>query len=507
MKTSNPSWQKRWGRELVALLGGVLYPLAFAPFQFYWLAPLCLALLFYSVHDETRLKALLLRGWLFGMGMFGVGVSWVYVVIHDFGYTGMVLAVLMTLLFVAFMALFPVLAMWIHHRLLRRSHAVPAMTILLLLPLSWLLMEWTRGWLLTGFPWLQAGFAMTEGPLQGYAPVTGVLGLTAIVSWSGALVLWAGLQQRRWRWVSPLLIVLWGTGWALDTVQWTTTAGEPLKVSLVQGSLPQITKWDDAQIKHRLETYASLTQPEMGEVDVVVWPENSVTVYYQHLKDSYFAPLAEQARNTGTDLILGLPVVIDDEGRYHTSMMTLGRSQGFYHKRHLVPFGEYVPLESVLRGLIAFFDLPMSGFSPGPAEQDLLKVADQPALVTICYEDAFSAEWRHDAVRASLLINGSNNAWYGDSLAQPQHLQIARMGTLEAGRPLLRATTNGISALVNHRGEVLARAPQFQTHVLRGVVQPMQGATPYLLLGNYPLLGLMAVLLIGIWLRGAGKKI
>ena len=182
-------------------------------------------------------------------------------------------------------------------------------------------------------------------------------------------------------------------------------------------------------------------------------------------------------------------------------MMSLGKEQRFYHKRHLVPFGDFVPLENWLRGLIRFFDLPMSGFSAGPEEQSLLRVAGHRVGITICYEDAFGEEVIRALPEADFLINATNNAWYGDSLAPHQHLQISRMRALETGRYLVRATTNGISAIIGPHGELLMQSPQFATHVLTGRIQPMQGATPYVRFGNTPLLLLLAGMLVLAWLR------
>ncbi|UCE88139.1 MAG: apolipoprotein N-acyltransferase, partial [Pseudomonadota bacterium] len=237
--------------------------------------------------------------------------------------------------------------------------------------------------------------------------------------------------------------------------------------------------------------------------------ENAMTVFYHQLADEYLEPLAADARAGGTELLVGLPYMDREANRYYSSLMSLGETRGVYHKRHLVPFGEYVPLESLLRGLIGFFDLPMSGFSHGAREQRPLVVGGQPVAPSVCYEDAYGEELIHFLPEATLLVNGSNNAWYGDSLAPHQHLQISRMRARETGRELLRATTNGISAIVDHRGALVATTPQFQEYVLEGTVQPRTGATPYVRFGNWPVVcaaGLVTLLLVVVGRRCARAR-
>lgn len=503
MKTCNRCKQG-WLPALAALLAGALLPLAFAPFGLFPLALLSPALLFVLL-TGLSLRRAAWRGFLFGLGHFGVGVSWVYVAIHDFGYTGVFLASLMTVGFVAALALYPAalgaLAGWLWQRGAGRG---AALWYLLVLPALWLLVEWWRGWFLTGFPWLNLGNSQVDSPLAGWAPLLGVYGLSLAVALSaGALVFaWAAGPKRGPAVAVLLLVLLWGGGALLGPVAWTEPAGAPLKVSLVQGNQPQITKWDPATIQRRLDTYADLTRQRLGWADLVVWPENAITLFYYELKADYFDPLQREAVAGGTDLVVGLPRQTEDALGYYTSLMVLGREAGIYHKHHLVPFGEYLPLEW-LRGLIRFFDLPMSGFSPGPAEQPPLPVAGQYAAASICYEDAFGAELRHNFPRATLLINGSNNAWYGDSLAPHQHLQISRLRALETGRPLLRVTTNGISALIDHHGKILQRTPQFETAVIDGSIQPMSGTTPYIQWGNWPVLvWVWAVVGFVLWRAG-----
>lgn len=490
---------QRHARYGLALIAGTALPLAFAPFGFSPLAYLAPALLFYLWLDATPRQALL-SGYLFGLGLFGIGVSWVYVAIHDFGFASVALAAFLTALFVAFLALYYALAGYLavriqqtlaghrHHRLL---------SLLLVFPAIWILFEWIRGWFLTGFPWLNLGYSQVDNGLGGFAPLLGVYGLGWVTLVAAALLLLILLYRSRRKQVLLLLIfvAVHLAGYGLLQINWTQPTGEPLRVSLIQGNLPQATKWDPKAIRKRLLTYRELTQ-QQWDSDIIVWPENAVTTLYHNIKDDYLADLQQQARQHDSDIVLGLPVMDRETRQYYSSMISIGRTPGMYHKTHLVPFGEYVPLEWVLRGLIAFFDLPMSSFSAGGFDQPLLQAGGQPVATTVCYEDAFGEEVIRQLPQATLMINGSNNAWYGDSFAPHQHLQIARMRSLETGRPLLRATTNGISALVDYKGELMVRSTQFQTDVISGEIQPRQGRTPYIRFGNYPVLILL--LLVGL---------
>ncbi|MCW8927793.1 MAG: apolipoprotein N-acyltransferase [Gammaproteobacteria bacterium] len=494
-----------YARYLLALIAGAVQPLAFAPFALYPLALLALLPLFALWLQATPRQAAW-YGLLFGLGMFGAGVSWVYVAIHVFGHTVAPLAALLTLLFVFVLALTIALAGYLSCYVAARAGLSETIRLLLWFPSVWTLVEWFRGWFLTGFPWLSLGYSQIDSPLRGYAPLLGIYGLSLLCAFSAGVLLWMWRERgRTMAWGVPLLLLIWLGGWGLSRIDWTSSAGEPLRVTLIQGNVPQSTKWDPAAIRLRLTRYAELTREHLGDSDLIIWPENAITVFYHQLAESYFQELSKELRQSGTDLILGVPLLDDDGDRYYTTLMSLGTENGFYRKRHLVPFGEFLPLEGLLRGLINFFEMPMSSFSPGTADQPLLQAAGQPIAASVCYEDAFPAEMRDFLPEATLLVNGSNNAWYGDSLAPHQHLQISRMRALEFGRPMLRATTNGISAIIAADGSLMETSPQFETAIVQARVQPMAGATPYTRFGNYPLLLLLACV-IGVTLLPGRRR-
>ncbi len=478
-------------------------PLAFAPVSFFPLAVISPGILFYLYLNLSRGRAAL-AGFVFGLGLFGVGVSWVYVAFHEFGHTSVFVSALMTTIFVAVLALFPALQSFLSvyfWQKIRTRIAAEKRALLLLFPALWGLSEWVRGWLFTGFPWLSLGYSQTDSPLAGYAPILGVYGLSLLLAICAGLLLQLLRNRGQWKGLLGFLLLIWAGGFLLAKYDWTQPTGKPIRVSLVQGDVPQITKWDPKMIQTRLDTYARLSR-EHWDSDLIVWPENSMTTFYNDLVDSYFKPLMKEARAHHTDLIIGAPVMDKDGVRYYSSLISLGDKTIIYNKRHLVPFGEFIPMKNLLRGLIGFFDLPMSGFSPGNKHQQPLRAAGQLLAPSICYEDAFGEDVIDFLPQATLLVNGSNNAWYGDSFAPHQHLQISRMRSIETGRDLLRATTNGISAIVDSKGRIIKRSPQFKTVVITALVQPRTGATPYVRFGNTPVLIILTLMLLATGLAG-----
>jgi len=476
--------------DLIAALSGAALPLAFAPLSLFPLAVLIPAVLFWCWHD-TSPKLAARRGYLFGLGMFGVGVSWIYIAISDFGFTAAPVAALLTFIFVAFLALVPALQGYFTVKLTQRTATNIAW---LSYPVMWIVFEWLRGWFLTGFPWLNLGYSQIDSPLVGYAPLLGVYGISFLLvlssTWFWQLV---SCRSKQMVVLFSIMVLVWFAGFFIGKIEWTQPVDKPVKVALIQGNLPQLTKWDPDRIMHRLQRYKALSKPFWGKKDAIVWPENSLTILWNDAPREYREQLNKLVTESKTDLVIGLPY--GNEEKYHSSLLVLGKSPGVYHKRHLVPFGEFLPMASVLHGLVGFFDLPMSGFSPGEKQQAHIEIAGQLLAPTICYEDAFGEELIYFLPEATLLVNGSNNAWYGNSLAPHQHLQIARMRAVETGRESIRATTTGISALINYRGKFITTSPQFEEYVLEGEVQPRTGATPYVRWGNWPVLLLMFGLL------------
>jgi len=478
-----------WFPSLLALCAGVLAVFSFAPFGWFLLAPLALALLLESLRHSSP-RAAFWRGWLFGLGLFGVGVFWIRISLNEFGNLPPVAANLLTLLFVAVMALFVALFAWAQRRL---APEPGPRVLLLVFPALWMLIEWIRGWFLTGFPWLTLGYSQTDGPLSGYAPLLGVHGVSLAVALSGAL-LWGLARWTRWHRLSAglLLIALWAGGLGLGALRWSEPAGEPLRASVVQASVPQSMKWDPETLWLSAQRYLELTLEHLDS-DLIVWPETALPDTLDQWRAPLLDPLAERTRAEGVELVLGVPIRDAMTGHIYNSLISLGTLEDRYDKRHLVPFGEFMPLRALLEPLAAWFQVPMSDFSRGDARKPLLRVGEHLAGVSICYEDAFGAEVVEALPEAVFLINVSNDAWFGDSLAPRQHLQIARMRALENARYLLRATNTGISAIIDERGRVLGRVEPFVIGGFSAEVRPLQGATPFAFWGN----GAALVLAVG----------
>jgi apolipoprotein N-acyltransferase len=486
------SWRQGWRGHGLALLAGMLLPWAFAPLSLFPLALLAPAILFWLWLDATPRLAFI-RGYLFGVGFFAVGVSWVAVSFYRFGGMGAFLSFAATLLFILFLALFPATHGWLSRRYFSRLSR--GAYLLLLLPLLWVLLEWVRAWILTGFPWLNLGYSQTDSPLIGLAPVVGVYGISWAVAMSAALLLWLLLTAGRQRLVALAgLLMLWLLAGSLSLISWSDDKGQPLTASLIQGNVPQNLKWRPEQRAPTIDLYTRLSRQRWHR-DVVIWPETALPAYF-HQAQTFLQGLAREAHdNGGAQLVVGLPMLAEnDTSHYFNAVVRVGRGEvdgdpsQFYRKSHLVPFGEYIPLKAVLGRLLDILHVPMADFSRGDSHQPLLTVGEHPVGVSICYEDAFGEEVIRGLPQADFLINVSNDAWFGDSLAPHQHLQMARMRTIETARPMLRATNNGISAIIDQHGKVLATSPQFQVAVLDGSIQPQQGATPYVRVGNWPVI-------------------
>jgi apolipoprotein N-acyltransferase len=396
-------------------------------------------------------------------------------------------------LFVAAMALYYGLVGW----LTRRLASGPAWAMpLLLLPGLYVLLEWLRGWLFTGFPWLNLGYTQLQGPLAGFAPIAGVYGLSLLTALSGGLlwglVRWGGSARI---WAGAGLVALWLGGAGLQRLEWTQPAGEPFAATVVQANIPQATKWDPEARVGIMETYVDMTLAHLDS-DLILWPETAIPDFLHEVRGVLIEPLGERARREGIEIALGIPVLEEETGRYYNGLVSIGSGEDLYAKRHLVPFGEFMPFKSWLGPLAHAFDVPMSDFSRGDGAQPLLRVGNRIAGASICYEDAFPAELIQALPEAQFLINVSNDAWFGDSLAPHQHLEIARMRALETGRYLVRATNTGISAIIDHLGQVLVEVPSFVRGAVTAAVTPRAGATPYVRVGNWLAIGLALVLVV-----------
>jgi len=485
----NPAAWPAIGQLLLAFAAGAISVTGFAPFGLGPLPLFSLALLFYLWRHPARDGLNTWTGCAFGLGLMGFGVSWIRISIAQFGGVPPALAVVTTLVFILFMAAYYALAGWLSGRLKRGGEAV---WLVLILPALWVLGEWLRGWLFTGFPWLSLGYSQIDLPLAGFGPVLGVFGVSLVLAMSAGLL---NLLPRLSAVVA--LLVLWAGGLGLQHLAWTEPAGESIRVSLLQANIPQAEKWLRSMRIPSLNLYLEMTA-SVPDSKIVVWPETAVPAYDSEVESLLLEPLHTQLREEKRDVLLGI-VAGSKNQPYYNAMQSLGISgRDEYHKRHLVPFGEYLPFDRWTRPVLDFLRIPMSDFSPGGDGKPLVTLAGYPVGVDICYEDAYGDEIIRALPEAALLINASNDAWFGDSLAPHQHLEIARMRALETGRFLLRATNTGISAVIDDRGRILQQSPQFERSVLSYDVVPMRGVTPFASWGNVG-----AVLLAGLMLLPA----
>lgn len=478
----------------LATLFGALTPLGFAPVGWFPLPILTLAGLFWLARSVTPGQAFRL-GFAYGLGLMLVGVSWIYVSISTYGGMPVALAALATLLFCAFVALLPALALLLAARL-----GTPGQTrIVFALPAAWALLEWVRGWLFTGFPWLALGYSQAPAsPLAGYAPMFGVYGVGLLAALSAAAL---ALARERPKAAIGFLAALWLSGWGLQQIAWTQPTGTPLRVALVQGNIAQDMKFRPERLDSTLRHYARAVLA--SEAKLIVLPETALPLFRSDIPPDYLDLLGDHARGRKGDILLGIP---EDDGRdeaglarYFNSAISQGASpEQHYRKAHLVPFGEFVPFG--FRWAVDMMRIPLGDFTRGAPDQPPLAVAGQKLAVNICYEDVFGEERIHAARDATLLVNISNDAWFGDSWAPWQHLQIGAMRSLETGRWQLRANNTGITAILDERGRVRAQLKPFTAATLSDAAQGRLGITPYMRWGNWAFLALAGVLLlIAVW--------
>lgn len=478
----------------MAVFAGALAVPGFAPFQLFPATIVSLALLFYLWRLAASPRRAAWLGFGYGLGLFGGGIYWIHISLHQFGGMPWWMAAFCTFALCAFLALFPALVGALGKRL-----PCPDWAVVLL----WAPLEWVRGWIFTGFPWLTVGYSQVpDSPLAGFMPVIGVYGVSLLVAVAARLLLDVALSSRRWL-ASGALLVLALTGMLLKNVEWTVPDGAPVTVALLQGNVAQDLKWQPEEIQRTLDHYFQLVSA--SDARLTVLPETALPLLQQQLPPDYLAALAAHARSRGGDVLYG--VVERENGAYYNSMLSVGdAAPQRYRKTHLVPFGEFIPLKGLFGWIYRdWLDIPLNDLARGGFAQQPLAVAGQRVAVNICYEDVFGEEIIRQLPAATLLVNASNDAWYGDSTAAYQHLQISQARALETGRMMLRATNTGATAIIDRDGRVLAALPHFRTRILQGEAQGYRGSTPYVRFGNGLFL-LMAGLALGGLLRVGKKK-
>jgi apolipoprotein N-acyltransferase len=486
---------------LLAATAGACTVFAFAPFGVSGVALATLTVLFLQWHDADSPRTAALTGFAFGVGLFGAGASWLYIALETFGGMPPWLACIAIAVLVGYLALWPAAAGFLAGRLT----APGSFARVVIAAGAFTLTEWLRGYVFTGFPWLALGYTqLPHGLLPAYAPLGGVYLVTLVMTMLAALLAHAttafacrALGGAAAATAVALALALIGI--ALPRIEWTRPTGAPIPVSLVQGNVLQDVKFDPEIRASTFDRYLRLVEQSRGRL--VVLPESAFPMFSDEVPDTVLLSLIRMASARNGDVLLGLftaepPAPGSDEPRYYNTVVALGDSElQFYRKNHLVPFGETIPLKPVIGWFVrSVLAIPLADQSRGGATQPPLEVAGQRVAVNICYEDAFGSELIHGARDAQFLVNVTNDAWYGRSIAAEQHNQIAAMRALELGRPMLRATNTGITSAIGHDGVEIARLPWFTTGVLEVSVAGRAGATPYLAYGDTPVLALSLLL-------------
>lgn len=486
----------------LALPVGAAVSLAFAPFGWWPLAILGNAYLFAAWHDVTPRRAAG-RGWLFTAGTFLAGTYWLYHSVYEIGHAPIVLTLFVIVVIAGVMGAYTAALGYVLTRWVRVPDAI---RWLLVLPATIAVLEWFRGWFLSGFPWLALGYTQTDAPLAAIAPLGGVYAVSFAVALSaGALVALLFGDVRTRIAAGTAVVAVWILAFALWDREWTQPTGAPLTVALVQGAIPQEMKLDQTQFEHILEVYRTLTQPQLG-ANIIVWPESALAVPVDML-GGFLGPQWDAAKRSGSTLVLGQLRRDPRRDVYYNAVLALGDEPQWYAKRRLVPLSEFFPLPEFMRNWLKGMDLPYSGFEAGGDSQPALDAAGQKLGVTICYEDSYASDQLAVLKEATLLVNVTNDAWFGDTTAAHQHLQISRMRALEAGRTMLRAANDGISAIIGPDGRVTATLPRFQPAVLTGSVQPRTGLTPYARFGNWPVIAFSLAVLLGSLALSVGTAV
>lgn len=477
---------------LIALISGAIFSFALAPFHWWWIAILSPALLYSTLHKRSAKQAFGI-GWAYGFGLWFVGAFWLYTSIHVYGDTNAYLSVLMIALMALIMGLFTAVQTWLYRRFFPE-------TPLTFAPL-WILFEWAKTWVFTGFPWLFAGYAFTERLLDNYAPLFGVYAVSFVVILFATIIV--ELLRKRFFWIIPAALFMIGA-WAVSFIQYVTPKNEkPLSVSLIQGNIPQDLKWLTQYQDKTLDIYAQLSQTEWGR-DLIVWPESSIPMFQSDIAP-FLANMDELAKNTHTAWLTGIPYFDIAASHkvatplYYNAMMASGSdASGLYKKQRLVPFGEYIPLSGLLSWVLPALqnDPSMSGFSQGAKDQKPFSIKGHQLAAAICYEVAYPNLTRRNATASDFMVTVSNDAWFKGTAGPLQHLQMVQMRAKENGRWFIRATNTGVTAFIDEQGHIVKQAPIDEKAVLRGELPAMQGRTLYSRLGDWPILIISALLLL-----------
>lgn len=477
-----------WLAAPLLMLAGALVHFSMAPYTLWPLAIICPWLLGLSLYRSTP-SGDFWRALSFNLGLCGAGVSWIYVSISQYGSTTPAIAALLMALFIGGIAFIFSWPYWLCARFFRANRYA----LVLGFPAVFVLGEWMRSWLFTGFPWLYLGYGLMETPLLGWAPVLGVFGISLLSLLASGCLGLAFItllrdKNRRQAFIWLIVALIPGlAGRALLPLHWTHTSEKPISIGMVQPNIPQEEKWDPLYYAQNIKILRELTEPLWGK-DWIIWPEAAIPFLY-HDAQPFLEQIDLTAKRFNSVFISG--IIFDDikQDKYYNSILARGAGgSGLYFKQRLVPFGEYVPFEEQLRGLIGFFDLPVSIINVGPEQQNGLKARNLLISPAVCYEIAYPDLVARRAKDSNILLTISNDAWFADSIGPLQHFQIARMRAAETRRYVVRATNTGMSGIIDPYGKVQVVGERYKPIALSGEAVAVEGLTPYMVWLNWPVL-------------------
>jgi apolipoprotein N-acyltransferase len=497
---------------LILLIAGAAITLSFAPFNIWPISLVSLTIFALALKQQT-LSACLKRSFIFGLGLYLGGVHWVYVSVHNFGGASVFLASLIVLIFALFLAFVFTLPFYISGKWFR-DHPL---NLIIVIPACWLLGEWLRSWLLTGFPWLYLGYGHLDTWLSGWAAIGGVMSISFMLAVTAGVIAELILFIKKDSSLSRIsllssvipVIGFWIAGFFLQQITWAKPDQTPITVGMVQPNLSQDIKlnWSEKSVYQSLDQLREQSK-DLWKNDWVIWPEAAIpTALTFHTALPFLEEMNSIASDNQAALFTG--VIYDDEKneKYYNSIVGLGSGYGFYHKRRLVPFGEYVPLEDYLRGLIEFFNLPTSFIHLGPEEQHGLIAKGIRITPAVCYEIVYPDLIAQSAKETQVLLNLNNLGWFLDSIQSKQFMQMAQMRALETGRYLIYNTNNGPSAIIDNKGKIVAQSEAFKADTLSGTIYPVKDWTPFMMIGSWPLALILSFILLLIWTLGYRKKL
>ncbi len=435
---------------------------------------------------ETRFEAAKIGLW-FGLGQFGLGVSWLFSSMYFYSGVALPFAVILTMGFVLFLALSTALGGWI--ALFFKNAKQPGLVLTLLFPAVWVLIELVRSTIFGGFPFLLSGTTHLDTWLDGYAPLLGVWGVSWAIAMSAGLLLWL-FKEKSWVRASVTLCLIWSIGGLLQNVQWVKPVDKPIDVALIQGNIAQEKKWLPDEFYPTLKTYIDLTKKNM-DADVIVWPETAIPAYYDVVEKGALQGFIKDAKLLNTDILVGVIAGGKNSENYYNALINVHNPEDRYYKQHLVPFSEFFPFSSAFAFVSGLFNIPFAEFSHGDSSQQPIKLGGHDAGLSICYEMAFGEELANSLPQAKYLITVSNDAWFADTFEPAQQLQEVQMRALELGREIARSTNTGYTAIVDIKGNIRAQIPPYEEGVLRGQVQPYDGLTFYAEWKTLPILFLL----------------